>query len=456
MRRAVALISVVMLVLTSTRTASSQAASRDSIKRDSISASPDSVAARLARLEKELALLRRQLGDETRTATHTHSRFGLILRARLQLNMFANDERVNIVDIPQFVLASPSSTTVDSPGRRSFAMSLRQSRIGATLSADTVLGAKFDGDIDIDFSGGTSTGPGDRKLFPEPRLRVARAQLHWKRTELLFGSETPLISDLNPISLAAVAFPEFVGAGNLWNWLPQIRVTRELLGPTDEAGLRIAVQGAVLSPYSSSIYVAETDAVDAGERSGRPFLESRVRARWGSADNGDASEGEVQKSGGEIGIGGHFGWVFAVGDTLQHSQAIAADLRAALGKSIEIRGEIYKGQLLRGLGGAAIGQNFGRALANETLGPTLRDVAGWIQLNAEPHPTLVVGLGCGFDSINSNGRPVRSHNSTCAAHVEYRPMQPVFFAFEVRGIRTHYTTQSFGATHVNLAMGFEW
>ncbi|MEP6781937.1 MAG: hypothetical protein ABJC26_18705 [Gemmatimonadaceae bacterium] len=432
----------------------SQTASRDSVRRDSTAASRDSVEARLARLERELALLRRQLGDENRTATHTRSRFGLVLRARLQLNVFANDKRVNIVDVPQFVLAPPESG--ESPGSRTLGLSLRQSRIGAALAADSVLGAKFSGDIDIDFMGGVSTGPGDRKLFPEPRLRTARAQLHWKRTELLFGSETPLISDLNPISLAAVGFPEFVGAGNLWNWLPQIRLTRELLGATDEAGLRVAIQGAMLSPFSSSVYVAETDAVDAGERSGRPFLESRVRARWGSADNGEASEGEVQKNGGEIGIGGHYGWVRVVGDTLQHSQAISADLRAALGKSIEVRGEMYKGQLLRGLGGAAIGQNFGRALPTEALGPTLRDVAGWIQLNAEPHPTLVVGFGCGFDAVNSNDRPLRGHNSSCAAHAEFRPMQPVFLAFEARGIRTHYATQSFGATHLNVAMGFEW
>ena len=435
-----------------------QASTRDTTKRDSSAATlRDSSEARLARMEKEIALLRRQLGDETQSATHTRSRFGLVLTARLQMNIFSNDERVNTVDVPQFVLAPPTTANpAGDPGTRSFGFSMRQSRVGAAVTVDSVLGARFDGDIDIDFFGGTSTGPGDRKLFPELRLRTARAKLHWKRTELMFGSEVPLISDLNPISLAAVGIPEFVGAGNLWNWLPQVRVTRELFGATDESGLRIAIQAAALSPFSSNVHVAETDAVDAGERSGRPFLESRVRIRWGSADNGEPTEGEVQTHGGELGFGGHYGWIRAAGDSTQHSQAISADLRAALGHSLEIRGEVYRGQLLRGLGGGSIGQSFGRALANETLGPPLRDVAGWIQLNAQPHPTTIIGFGCGFDAVNSSDRPQRSHNETCAAHAEYRPVQPVFIAFEARQLRTHYTKQTYSAMHLNIAMGFEW
>ena len=453
MKHAWIALSLVLLGANISHSQSSNVTRRDSIAK----ASSDSTEARLKRLEAELALLRQQLGDEDRHGTRTRSRVGLTLSARLQLNMFANSNRVNTLDVPQSVLAPPATANpLGSAGTKSFGMSLRQSRVGAAITVDSVMGAKFDGDIDIDFFGGVSAGPGDRKLFPELRLRTARAQLRWKKTELLFGSETPLISDLNPISLAAVGFPEFVGAGNLWNWLPQIRVTREVFASTDESNVRVAIQAAILSPFSSSLHVAETDAVDAGERSARPFLESRLRLRWGSAEDVGTAEGEVEKHGGEIGFGAHYGWVRVVGDSLQHSQAIAADVRTALGHSLELRGEVYRGQLLRGLGGGGIAQNFGRARSTETLGPPLRDVAGWIQLNYEPSPILIVGVGCGFDSVNSNDRPLRSHNGTCASHAELRPAQPVFLSFEVRRIQTRYTDQSFGATHFNLALGFEW
>jgi hypothetical protein len=306
----------------------------------------------------------------------------------------------------------------------------------------------------MDFFGGVSSGPGVRRLFPEPRLRTARAELRWRRTELLVGSETPLISDLNPISLAAVGLPGFVGAGNLWNWLPQLRITREVL-TLGESRLRVALQGAVLTPFGSAQHIGEPDAVDAGERSARPFLQSRVRVRWGTADDDAGSDGAILEHGGELGIGTHHGWLRVSEPGLQQSRAIAADARVALPGRVELRGEIYRGQLLRGLGGGAIGQTFGRALPGETLGPALRDIAGWFQLNVEPHPTLITGVGCGFDAVHSDDRPVRQHNSACAVHGVLRPMQPVFIGVEVRWLQTRYAEGVYRGRHLNLALGFE-
>jgi hypothetical protein len=111
--------------------------------------------------------------------------------------------------------------------------------------------------------------------------------------------------------------------------------------------------------------------------------------------------------------------------------------------------------LLRGLGGGGIAQNFGRALVGESLGPPLRDVAGWAQLNITPHTTLITGAGCGFDSVDPDDRPVRERNLACAAHMLYRPAQPVFVAFEFRRIATRYTERTFRSSHLNLALGFE-
>ncbi|MEO7997343.1 MAG: hypothetical protein ABI852_07855, partial [Gemmatimonadaceae bacterium] len=328
--------------------------------------------------------------------------------------------------------------------------------IGAAVSVDSVLGGRFEGDFDLDFFGGASTGPGDRRLFAEPRLRTARAQMHWARTELLVGSETPLISDLNPISVAAVGLPGFVAAGNLWNWLPQIRLTQEILGSARNGSpVTFALQGAVLAPFTSSQHIAESDAVDAGERSGRPFIESRARLRWGAMEDGSLSDGEMLRRGGEVGVSAHYGWARTSGTSMQNSKAIAADAHISLPGNLELRGEAYRGQLLRGLGGGGIGQNFGRAIDTASVGPILRDVAGWVQLNAQLHPTLIAGLGCGIDAVDLRDRPVRQRNTSCAAHTLYRPNQPVFIAFELRGMQTRYAERNYRGTHFNLAIGFE-
>ncbi|MEO7361116.1 MAG: hypothetical protein ABI120_12365 [Gemmatimonadaceae bacterium] len=430
---------------------------RDTTKRDSASVATDSLRARLTKLERDLAILRGQLADESKIAARTRSRIGLIFTARIQMNMFANTERTNSVDVPQLLLAPPTSVNPNSnPGTRTFGLSMRQSRVGAVVSVDSVFGGRFEGDFDLDFFGGVSNGPGDRRLFAEPRLRTARAQMHWTHTELLIGSETPLISDLNPISVAAVGIPGFVAAGNLWNWLPQIRLTQEILGSAkDGSPATFALQAAVLAPFTNSQHLAETDAVDAGERSGRPFVETRARLRWGATKDGTLSDGEMLGRGGEIGLSAHYGWARTSGTGMQNSKAIAGDAHVSLPGNLELRGEVYRGQLLRGLGGGGIGQNFGRAIDTASVGPLLRDTAGWLQLNAQLHPTFIAGVGCGMDAVDLRDRPVRQRNAACALHTLYRPNQPVFIAFEVRALQTRYADHNYRGTHFNLAIGFE-
>jgi len=419
------------------------------------SLSPDSLAARLARAEAAIALLRQQLAAESQSAVRTRSRFALELDGRVLTNAFATSNRVNSVDVPLVALLPNDA---DDEGRV-LALTLRQSRVGVALSVTEVLGGTFQGDVDADFSGGASSGPGDRRLFPEPRLRTARARVIWPRGELMVGSETPLISDLNPVSLAAVAFPGFVAAGNLWNWLPQLRATRELGAiPVGRTALRWAVQGAVLEPFSGSPYPGEADAVDAGERTGRPYLEGRLRARWGEPSETPASDASIASGGGEVGVGVHHGWVTATEGVRRTSRALAMDARVSITPTIELRGEAYTGRLVRGLGGGGIGQNFGQpAAAGEAIGPPVDDVAGWAQLNVQAHPLLITGAGCGVDRVDDDDRPLRTRNANCAVHLLWRPTQPIVVGAEYRALRTRYAAGGTArADHFNLAFGFEF
>lgn len=450
-----ALVTAFLLALASAASGRAHAQTpADSARRpvaDSLSA--DSLAARLARAEAAIALLRQQLAEEAETAARTRSRARLELSARLLMNGFWTSDRVNVVDVPQVVLPPAAG------GGAVLGATLRQSRVGAVAVVTDVLRGTFDASVDVDFFGGVQTGAGDRRLFPEPRLRTARARLVWARTELLVGSETPLVSDLDPMSVAAVGIPDFSGAGNLWNWLPQVRLTREVGDST--APVRLALQGAVLAPYAGAQVVGEPDAVDAAERSRRPFVEGRVRARWGAAaaEHDLPALTDVLDGGGEMGVGVHRGWVDVGGGVRRASRAVTLDARVALARGVELRGEGYAGgQLLRGLGGGAVGQAFGRPAPGApagSLGPPLRDAAGWAQLNWRPHPVLLGGAGCGVNAVNGDDRPQRHRNAVCAAHVAWRPVQPLLVGVEWRRLRTRYDAGAFVAHHLNLALGVE-
>lgn len=435
-------------------------ASADSAGADS--ASRDSITARLKRAEAAIELLRQQLAVEATTVVRTRSRLQIELSARVLTNAFLTTNRVNTVDVPQFGLPAaatpptlPGAPPPGAPGTRALGLSLRQTRVGAALSVESVLGGVFEGDLELDFFGGVSTGPGDRRLFPEPRLRTARARLRWDRGSIFVGSETPLISDLNPISLASVGVPGFVAAGNLWNWLPQLRVSRDLL--VLPSGVRLGVQGAILTPFSATLNSFETDAVDAGERSGRPYLQGRMNVRWGegASQSGAPSDVMIGDGGGEIGIGVHRGWVRAAGDSTSISRAVSIDARVLIAPRVEVRGEAYRGQLLRGLGGGGIGQAFGRSLTGTPIGPPIRDAAGWVQVNVQTHTTLISGVGCGRDVVNRDDRPIRLSNTACAAHLLWRPAQPLVMGLEFRRVETRYSDQKSRVNHVNLSFGFE-
>jgi hypothetical protein len=440
-------------------TGAQQRPSPDTARQPRDTSALDSLRARLARAEAAIALLREQLAEQSESAVQTKSRVRVELSAQVLTNAFATLGRVNNVDVPQTVLGPPD-VGANPASNDALGFTLRQTRIGAAASVADVLGGAFSGDIDFDLYGGVQYDPGDRPLFPEPRLRTARARLVWSRTELMVGSETPLISDLNPMSLAAVGIPEFSGAGNLWNWLPQVRITRELatLGRGSRS-VRWAIQGAVMAPYANTVAPGEPDAVDAGERSRRPAIEARLRARWGEDGEREITgTAMIGDRGGEIGIGMHRGWVATAPRMLEVSHAVSLDAHVVPVRGVELRGEAYAGRLLRGLGGGGIAQNFGPAEPDAppgSLGPVVRDVAGWAQLNVQPHPVLVAGVGCGLDLVDRDANPARLQNTVCAAHAAWRPMQPLVIGLEYRQLGTRFATGTFGARHVNVVFGFE-
>jgi hypothetical protein len=351
------------------------------------------------------------------------------------VNGFYNSARVNNSDVPQFAENDPA-------GIGAIGAAIRQTRLGVSITDSDVLGGDFSGEVDVDFFGGQQASSGGR-TFPVLRLRRAFATVSWQNVrptvQLLFGQESPLVAERSPRSLASVGFPEFAGAGNLWLWIPQIRVTGEV-----GSRVRLALQGAVVAPGTGSPQTTFATQPDSAERSGRPYLQARMRVAWGPTD--DPSE---------LAIGGHAGWFLGhdstTGDTLLVSQALTADGRIKLGV-LELVGEAFVGKGLAGLGGGGIGQNTG------TRGVPVHTKGGWGQLNLRASPLWMLGGGCGIDDpddadVLATGR---LKNLVCEGHFEWRPRGPLVFGLAFRRLKTTYQAGDFSVNHVNLAAGFRF
>ncbi len=351
---------------------------------------------------------------------------GLVL-----INGFFTNARVNNSDVPQFAEA-------DTTGVAGTGGTIRQTRLGVFVTDPDVLGGTFTGELDVDFFGGQEPSSGDR-TFPLLRVRRAVGTVQWSHAQLLFGQESPLVAERSPRSLASIGFPDFAGAGNLWLWTPQARVTVQT-GYT----LRLALQGAVLAPIAGTPQTTFTTQPDSAERTKRPAFEGRLRLGWGPAD--DPSE---------IAVGGHYSWIkgfdASTGDTILVSKAVTADLRISVG-IIELIGEAYTGQALAGLGGGGIGQNTGVG------GVPVRTKGGWGQLNVRAVPHFMIGGGCGLDDPNDADvlATGRLRNFVCEGHADWRPPGPLVFGFEFRHFSTRYVAGDFTANHLNLAAGFRF
>jgi hypothetical protein len=388
----------------------------------------DSLAVRLRRAEAAIEVLQKQLAEQSTSGVQSRSRASVEISGRVLTNGFMNSRRVNNVDNPQFV--RPDTNIVDYPSR-GVGMAIRQTRLGLAVSVPDVIYGKFTGDLEVDFHGGQLPSGGGR-TFPLMRLRTARGTLRWGQSEIMIGQESPLVSGLNPISPTAVSTPGFAAAGNLWLWLPQARLSAWTTGVVS-----FGLQGAVLAPTSGdAAAVFETDN-DLAERSQRPYLQGRVFMKW--------SEAEMA---GELGCGAHVGWLVPKTSTLT-STAIACDALFPVLPWLEIRGEYFTGDMLRGLGGGGIGQNV-VAADSSALGTS----GGWAQLNLRPLFSWRVGVGCGGDHPDVGA--ARQRNDACAAYTTIRPGGPLFVGAEFRRLRTQYAAGRFTNDYVTLAMGFEF
>ena len=257
-------------------------------------------------------------------------------------NGFFNSAPVNNSDVPYFVL--PDTSPAAAGGA-----TMRQTRLGVFLTEPDVLHGNFTGDLDVDFFGGQEPSAGGR-TFPLLRLRRAVGTIAWSHAQVLFGQEVPLVAERNPRSRLH-RHPGIAGAGNLWFWLPQLRVAAEA-GYT----LRLALQFAAVAPTEGR---PQSDSLitrpDSAERSRRPPPRGRVAARAPPTRAGGDWPPRLARPGRRC-----------------HVQAATAD--AASAGPFELLAEAFTGQALAGWRGRD------RSVSDARLPDS--HGGGWGQLNS--------------------------------------------------------------------------
>jgi len=411
---------------------------------------PDSKG-RIARLEEEYDLLSGKVDDQYQTKVESGSKYRVRLSGLVLLNLFSNRGAVDNADLPGLVQGPDAWGRANSTG-----LTLRQSLVGLEVFGPQLGGARSRGEVQFDFAGGFATTP-NGVAFGLMRLRTGTVHLDWEHTSVVAGQDAPFFSALSPTSFATVAEPALAYAGNLWTWIPQIRVEhRVTISENSSLTLQAGIVDGLTGEPSATSYIRTPQA---GEFSRQPGYATRVA--WSHALFGQEMS---------FGAGGYYSrqnWGF--GRNID-GWASTLDWTAPLGRRISVTGEFYRGRALGGLGGglyhSAVFNGYPGNPASQIRG--LDSMGGWSQLKVRASSKLEFNAAAGQDnpfasevrafpySAYSSGAlsTALTRNQSELFNVIYRPRSDLLFSAEYRHIATYELDNTrYTADHVNLVMG---
>jgi hypothetical protein len=401
-----------------------------------------------ATLDEEYQLLSGKVDEQYQTKVESASKYRMRLSGIVLLNLFSNVGTVDNADFPAIAYDRP-------PGGSggSFGGTLRQSQIGLEVFGPQVAGARTKADLQLDLGGG----------FPRAlngvnaglvRLRTGTMRLDWAHTSLIAGQDGLFFSPVSPTSFASLAVPAFSYAGNLWSWVPQVRVEHRFTLGEDSS---LLVQAGILDSQSGEPPVFDSYRTpQAGERSRQPAYATRVA--WSRTVFGQPLR---------VGVGGYYGRQDYGFDRNVNAWAGMTDWDLPLGRQLSLSGKLYRGRGLGGLGGG-IGRSVlfsGDPGSAYTEVRGLNSAGGWAQLKYRPASKLEFNGAFGqdnpyavdlraFPNPQSYGDPTLTKNQGSLLNVIYRPRSDLLFSAEYRHLKTFTTDNgAYNADHVNLMMG---
>jgi hypothetical protein len=411
---------------------------------------------RTASLDEEYQLLSGKVDDQYQTKVESASKYRVRLSGIVLMNLFSNHGVVDSIDLPTVAYAPYPGYSSGS-----FGATLRQSEIGFETFGPTVAGAKTRADLQLDLAGGFPEVPNGTN-YGLVRLRTATMRMTWTNTSLVAGQDAIFFSPNSPTSFASLAIPALTYAGNLWSWMPQIRIEhRVALG--EESSLLF--QGGILDPVSGEVpgtlpgeppgtgYYRQPGP---GEASRQPAYGTRVA--WTHNVFGQPMQ---------VGVGGFYSRQNYGFGRNADGWAAMTDVDVPLSSRVSLSGKFYRGRAIGGLYGA-----FGQSVlfsGDPTLASTqieaLNSMGGWAQLKYRPVNKWEINAAFGIDNpyagdlkyfpyAVSYGDATLARNQGSFLNMIYRPRSDLLFSAEYR----HLTTYSLfdggnSAGHLNLMMG---
>ncbi|MFZ0797137.1 MAG: hypothetical protein WAM98_05060, partial [Terriglobales bacterium] len=328
-----------------------------------------------ASLEEEYQLLSGKVDDQYQTKVESASKYRLRLSGIVLMNLVSNQGVVDSIDLPTLAYARPPG---DSGG--SFGATLRQSELGFEAFGPTVAGAKTRADLQLDLAGGFPPVPNGVNSGLV-RLRTATLRMDWTNTSVVVGQDAIFFSPNSPTSFASLAIPALSYAGNLWSWVPQIRVEHKVaLGEASS----LMFQGGILDPVSGEVPGTGPNAVPGtgyyrqvgpGEASRQPAYGTRIA--WTRNVFGQPLR---------VGVGGYYSRQNYGFSRTVDGWAGMTDIELPLSHQFSLSGKFYRGRALGGLYGA-FGQSVlfsGDPALPSTEVQALNSIGGWAQLKYRP------------------------------------------------------------------------
>lgn len=398
-----------------------------------------------ASAEEEYQLLSGKVDDQYQTKVESASKYRLRVSGIVLMNLFSNQGVVDNIDLPTLAYARPPG---DSGG--SFGATLRQSEIGFETFGPTLAGAKTKADLQLDLAGGFPSVPNgiNSGLM---RLRTATMRMDWTNTSVVVGQDTIFFAPNSPTSFASLAIPALSAAGNLWAWVPQIRVEHRVdLGGESS----LLFQGGILDPVSGETpTTGPYRQAGPGEQSRQPAYATRI-----------AYSHNIYGQPLRLGVGGYYSRQdYGFGQNVD-GWAGMADLALPLGRQFSLTGAVYRGRALGGLyasGGASVAYSGAPGVAGTQV-QALDSVGGWSQLKYRPANKWEFNAAFGMDNPYASdleyfpsSEPYElARNRASFVNMIYRPRSDLLFSAEYRRLMTYPVVgDGNSAGHLNLMMG---
>ncbi|HWF09342.1 MAG TPA: hypothetical protein VG297_12825 [Bryobacteraceae bacterium] len=392
--------------------------------RSQLTAQPASQTNTTPSVSERLDIEESRTAELAQTKVEASQRLPISLTGMLLFNAFDNGKFSGTAQ-------NPTSAGLSS-GPASAGASLRQTVLGLKFNGpDLPGGGKASGSVYMDFFAGTGT-PFNSLLH----LRIATIDLTWKNTTVSVGQDKPLISPREPSSLAQVGLSPLTGAGNLWDWQPQIRVEQRF-NFGESTGLR--AQAGVYE--TSEAYPGTLPPEYAGtlERA-RPGYEGRLEFFH--------QDGKRRF---EIAPGFHLSTTH-VAESSVDSRIVSLDWLVRPAAMVEFTGEFFHGQNVSPLG-ARGGFDI---LPNEEVIP-VHSQGEWGQIALFPTARLSFHVYAGeqHDRASDLAPGSVNRNLVYAGNLMYKLAPNVLAALEASQARTQYLGSVLRMNnHYDLALAY--